>query len=77
MGHFRLKNKFEMFFYGIGNLLFYGLLLLAALFVIGFALYQLFRGNLVWFKENGFADVTIVFILFIAFGIYFTNRKKK
>jgi pilus assembly protein TadC len=51
--------------------------LLAALFVIGFALYQLFRGNLVWFKENGFADVTIVFILFIAFGIYFTNRKKK
>jgi uncharacterized membrane protein SirB2 len=77
MSAYRPKSKFEEYFSLIGNALYYGCLLLAGIFIIGYALYQLFTGNFAWFKENGFVDFAIIIILAIVFGVLYTNKKDK
>lgn len=77
MSYNRPRNKFEMYFIAIGNILYYVCFFGAIIFILGYALYQLLRGNFIWFYENGFADIVILLILGIGFGIFYTNKREK
>lgn len=55
------RNKFEMYFTAIGNLLYSGALLGAVVFIIGYGVYKLFGWE--WFKNNPLADLWIAWII--------------
>jgi hypothetical protein len=78
MSRYRYKNKSEATFWGIFGMLYYGALLGAVVFVIGYPIYQLIRGNMKGFKDNWVSSLFfLLFVLFIAVGVFFTDRKKK
>ena len=75
MSPFRPKSKFEYYFSAIGESLYLIVFVAAALFLIGFAAYQLFIGNLIWFKQN--PAIIFVIILFILIGVSILSSYKK
>jgi len=75
MNPFRPKNKFEYFFFAIGELLYLIIFCAAILFLISFCSYELYIGNYKWFKEN--PAIILVFIIISGIGIVlFRDRKK-
>ena len=71
----RPKNKFEYFFTAIGEMLYLIIFVAAGIFIIGYVIYELFRGHFIWFKKN--PAVVLFVILFFVIGIaVFTTYKK-
>jgi hypothetical protein len=74
---YRPKDKFDMYFLAIGNLLYYGFMLVAAIFTVGYGVYQLFLCNWTWFKDYGlFFVATIIFFGFV-WRLNFPSNKKE
>ena len=79
MSYFGHRNKFENYFIALGEILTLIALALGCIFILGYAIYQLFMGNFVWFKPIviGFLLIIIYLLIVYAFSLYERKKKKK
>ena len=75
MGYRPPKNKFEMYFTAIGELLTLGAFLGAFVFIIEYGCYKLFGWE--WFKDNPILDLWIAWIIGVGIILFWSYPFKK